>query len=169
VVDEFSWGFNENYYYYAVGCADDIAILINGKFSQTVSEVLQTALGTVQQWCKTHLLSTLMVQIPYTRRKDIRGLEDQALFCKTIQLSTEIKYPGQSQRIQGLQVFLDLQRHVQENMQTESKGGVLDIHHSSKTCQHLCCHSVVAKLNQFQRMACTGKIGAIRMNPTAAV
>jgi hypothetical protein len=29
--------------YYAIGYADDIAILINGKFLQTVSEVLQTA------------------------------------------------------------------------------------------------------------------------------
>jgi hypothetical protein len=31
--------------YYAIGYADDIAILLNGKFPQTVSEVLQTALG----------------------------------------------------------------------------------------------------------------------------
>jgi hypothetical protein len=34
--------------YYAIGYADDIAILINGKFPQTVSEVLETALGLVQ-------------------------------------------------------------------------------------------------------------------------
>jgi hypothetical protein len=34
--------------YYAIGNADAIAILINGKFPQTVSEVLQTALELVQ-------------------------------------------------------------------------------------------------------------------------
>jgi hypothetical protein len=33
------WGLNSNGYY-IVGYADDIAILINGKFLQTVSEVL---------------------------------------------------------------------------------------------------------------------------------
>jgi hypothetical protein len=35
--------------YYAVEYADDIAILINGKFLQTVSEVLQTALFRVKK------------------------------------------------------------------------------------------------------------------------
>jgi hypothetical protein len=49
VVDKFFWEFNKDYYY-AVGCVDDIAIQINGKFHQTVSEVIQTALGTGQQW-----------------------------------------------------------------------------------------------------------------------
>jgi hypothetical protein len=43
VADEFIWELNDGGYY-TVGYADDIAILINGKFSQTVSEVLQTVL-----------------------------------------------------------------------------------------------------------------------------
>jgi hypothetical protein len=34
---------------YTIRYADDIAILISGKFPQTVSEVLQTALGIIQQ------------------------------------------------------------------------------------------------------------------------
>jgi hypothetical protein len=34
--------------YYAIEYADDITILINGRFPQTVLEVLQTALGLVQ-------------------------------------------------------------------------------------------------------------------------
>jgi hypothetical protein len=49
VVDGLLWELNDNGYYMA-GYADDIASLINGKFPQTVSEVLQTALWTVQQW-----------------------------------------------------------------------------------------------------------------------
>lgn len=48
VVDEISRGLN-NGDYYTGGCADNIANLITGKFTQTVAEVLQTALGTVQQ------------------------------------------------------------------------------------------------------------------------
>jgi hypothetical protein len=54
VVDDLSWELHSNGYY-TVGY-DDIAILINGKFPYTVSEVLQTALCTVQKWCeKTNL------------------------------------------------------------------------------------------------------------------
>jgi hypothetical protein len=41
-VDELLWDLNDNGYY-RVGYADHIAILINGKVPQTVSEVLQTA------------------------------------------------------------------------------------------------------------------------------
>jgi hypothetical protein len=48
VVDNLLWGFNNNGYY-TVGFVDDMAILNNGKFPHTVSEVLQTALCTVQQ------------------------------------------------------------------------------------------------------------------------
>jgi hypothetical protein len=55
VVDDHLWDLNSNDYY-AVGYADDIAILINGEFPYTVSEVLQTALCTAQKWCeKTNL------------------------------------------------------------------------------------------------------------------
>jgi hypothetical protein len=42
VVDELLWELNYRGYY-TVGCADDILILINEKFPQTVSEFLQTA------------------------------------------------------------------------------------------------------------------------------
>jgi hypothetical protein len=56
VVDDLIWGLNSNGYY-TVGYADDIAILINGKLPNTVSEVLHTALHTVQQWCERTNLS----------------------------------------------------------------------------------------------------------------
>jgi hypothetical protein len=51
VVDDLISGLNSNGYY-TVGYADDIAILIKGKFPHTVLEVLQTALHRVQQWCE---------------------------------------------------------------------------------------------------------------------
>jgi hypothetical protein len=56
VVDDLLWELNSNGYH-TVGYADDIAILINGKFSHTVSEVLQTALCTVQKLCEKTKLS----------------------------------------------------------------------------------------------------------------
>jgi hypothetical protein len=56
VVDELLMGLNEGSYY-AVGYADNIAILINGKFLSMVSEVLRTPLGIAQQWCNKTGLS----------------------------------------------------------------------------------------------------------------
>jgi hypothetical protein len=49
VADNLLWRLNNNGYY-TEGYADDTVILINGKFLQTVSKVLHTALCTVQQW-----------------------------------------------------------------------------------------------------------------------
>jgi hypothetical protein len=49
VMAKLLWELNENDYYIA-GYAEDTAILINGKFPWTVSEVLQRALYLVQQW-----------------------------------------------------------------------------------------------------------------------
>jgi hypothetical protein len=48
VVAELWWALSSNDYY-TIRYADDIAILINGK-PLRLSEVLQTALGIVQQW-----------------------------------------------------------------------------------------------------------------------
>jgi hypothetical protein len=58
VVDDLIWCLNNNGHY-TVEYADDITILINGKFPQTLSEVLQTTICTVQQWCeRKNCLST---------------------------------------------------------------------------------------------------------------
>jgi hypothetical protein len=95
VVDDL-WELNDSGYY-TVGYADDIAILINGKFPQTVSEVLQTALCTVQQVYERTNLSinpNRMVILPFTRKRNIKGLKEQILFSKTIQLSSEVNYLG---------------------------------------------------------------------------
>jgi hypothetical protein len=81
--------------YYAIGYSDDTAILISGKFPQTVSELLQTALGLVQQWCDRTGLSinpSKTVVVPFTKKRVLKGLKELTLFGKTIQLSTEVKY-----------------------------------------------------------------------------
>jgi hypothetical protein len=83
--------------YHAVEYADDIAILINGKLPETVSEVLQTALGLIQQWCDRTGLSinpSKTVLISFTKKKFLKGLKELTLFGKTIWLSTEVKYIG---------------------------------------------------------------------------
>jgi len=55
-VDEHIEGLSENGCY-TQGCADDIAILISGKFPNIVPELFQGALSMVQQWCDRTQLS----------------------------------------------------------------------------------------------------------------
>jgi hypothetical protein len=71
VVVDHLWELNGSGYY-TVEYADDIASLTNGKFLQTVSEVLQTALCMVQKWCERINLSinpNKIVIIPFTKKK----------------------------------------------------------------------------------------------------
>jgi hypothetical protein len=96
VVDDLLWGLNKNSYY-TIGYADDMAILINGKFLQTVSEVLQRALCTVRLWCERTKLSinpNKTVVIPFPRKRIIKGLKEPIVFGKMVQLSSEVKYLG---------------------------------------------------------------------------
>jgi hypothetical protein len=95
VVDDLLWELNSNGYY-TVGYADDIAVLIIGKFPYTVSKVLQTALCTVQKWCEMINLSinpNKTVIITFTRKRELR-LKKPSLVNKRIQLSSEVKYLG---------------------------------------------------------------------------
>jgi hypothetical protein len=77
LVDDLLWELNNNGYY-TVGYADDIAVLINGKFPQAVSEILETALCTVKQWCEKTKLSinpNKTVIMPFTRKRNIKGTQ----------------------------------------------------------------------------------------------
>jgi hypothetical protein len=67
-----------------------------------------------------------------------------------------------------------MQRHIWENLGTETKGGILDIHRGGKTHSYLCWPTVKlktshAELSKLQRMACLGITGAMRTAPTAAM
>ncbi|CAH2095823.1 unnamed protein product [Euphydryas editha] len=56
VVNDLIAALNDNYYY-TVGYADDLAILIRGKFVNTICEVTNAALKIVEQWCGDNGLS----------------------------------------------------------------------------------------------------------------
>jgi hypothetical protein len=49
---------------------------------------------------------------------------------------------GYQQDLQGL---LDMYRHLRENLGTETKGDILDIHCGCETHSYLCCHCMVAQ------------------------
>jgi hypothetical protein len=95
-VDDLLWGLNAVGYYTA-GYADEIAILIHGKFLTTVSECLQTTLHTVQQWRDRTGLSinpNKTVIITFTRKRNIKGFKEPVIFNEKIQLSSDVKYLG---------------------------------------------------------------------------
>jgi hypothetical protein len=57
--------------YHTLGYADDIAILIHGKFPNTVSELLREALNMVQQWCdrtQPSINPQKMVIVPFIQK-----------------------------------------------------------------------------------------------------
>jgi hypothetical protein len=83
VVSELSWKLRDYHHYHhhhhTIEYADDIALIISGTILQTMSELLRTNPGTVQQWCnRTHLSvnPNKAVIIPFTRKRDIRGLKE---------------------------------------------------------------------------------------------
>ena len=79
------------------GYADDVAILIGGKFEETVSERLQVALNIVSRWCVgigLNINPKKSTIVAFTRRRSRARLQKPTLFGETIEYSKEVKYLG---------------------------------------------------------------------------
>jgi len=82
---------------YAEGYADDICLLAVGKFSNTVSGLVQWALHTVELWCAGLGLSVNPDKtglVTFTRKMKYTGFFEPRLFGKTLQCSMLVKYLG---------------------------------------------------------------------------
>jgi hypothetical protein len=80
---------------YAQGYADDICLLPVGKFPNTVSGLIQMALGTVEKWCGKVGLSVNPDQtglVVFTRRRKLAALFEPRFFGRTLQRSGSVKY-----------------------------------------------------------------------------
>jgi hypothetical protein len=72
---------------YAEGYADDICLLAVGKFSNTVSGLVQWALHTVELWCAGLGLSVNPDKtglVTFTRKMKHTGFFEPRLFGKTL-------------------------------------------------------------------------------------
>lgn len=81
----------------AIGYADDIAILVSGKFSGTVSELMQGALRLVEKWCAEEGLSVnpqKTALVPFTRRRNPLGGRSLYLYGAPLTAGREVKYLG---------------------------------------------------------------------------
>jgi ribonuclease HI len=79
-----------------VGFADDIVILVRGRFDNVVSERMQEALNITQSWCIKEGLSinpTKVVIVPFTKKRKF-VLKPLKLGVTEIPFSEQVKYLG---------------------------------------------------------------------------
>lgn len=82
---------------YAQGYADDVAILVAGKFNNTVTDLMNDALRLVDQWCQEVGLSVnpdKVVVVPFTRRRNLTGIGPFRLQGTGVELQKKVKYLG---------------------------------------------------------------------------
>ena len=82
---------------HAQGYADDICLLVVGKFLNTVSGLIQWALGAVEAWCDGLGLSVNPDKtglVAFTRKRKLSGFFEPRLFGKVLQRSMSVKYLG---------------------------------------------------------------------------
>ena len=93
-----------------IGYADDITILVSGKFGATVCYVMQRALNTVERWCIKEGLSvnpSKTAIVPFTRRRKTGDIKDLKMYGVTLPMKKEVKYLGVT-----LDTKLTFQTHV---------------------------------------------------------
>ena len=82
---------------YCQGYADNICLLAVGKFPNTVSELMQRALHTVEKWCSRVGLSVNPDKtnlVIFTRKRKLSGFFEPLFFGVTLHRSESVKYLG---------------------------------------------------------------------------
>jgi len=113
---------------YAQGYADDICLLAVGKFPNTVSGLIQWALGTVEAWCVELRLSVNPDKtglVAFTRKRKLPGFFEPRLFGRVLQRSMSVKYLG---------VILDSRLTWKEHVDAK----VRKAHNSLWACRRAC-------------------------------
>lgn len=179
---------------YTVGYADDLVILVNGKFPGTVSGIMNEALRKVERWCQNHQLSInpgKTVVIPFTRKRTLKDMQQLKLYGRVLEMSNDVKYLGVT-----LDKELNWKKHVDHNItkalrvfgMCRSAYGktwglnpkVLRWIYTMMVRPIILYGSVVwwprtlkstcrDDLMKVQRMACMAITGAFRTTPTAAL
>ncbi|KAG7309924.1 hypothetical protein JYU34_004438 [Plutella xylostella] len=83
--------------FYTVGYADDLTILISGKFENLHCSVMQAAMKIVEQWCREYRLKVNPSKtelVLFTNKRKLNNMSLPTLFGTQLTLSTEVKYLG---------------------------------------------------------------------------
>jgi ribonuclease HI len=193
VVDDLLWTL-QKHGFDCQGYADDLAIIISGKYNTVLSELLQAACTKVERWCineglKVNPLKTIIV--PFTNKRILTGLTCPNLFREKVQFSDEAKFLG---------VTLDKKLNFNSHIKNIIKKSQLALWTSRRVCKKTwgvtpkialwmytaitrpiityaaivwwrnCDKSNVRnKLTRLQRLACLNITGAMSTTPTAAL
>ena len=79
------------------GSADDIMIIVQGKDTHTVRDVMQQALNVVIKWAAKEGLNISPQKtafVPFTKRKRTEGLGPLNLHSKELEMLDKVKYLG---------------------------------------------------------------------------
>lgn len=82
--------------YKTVGYADDIAIIVSGKFAGTVSDTMQAALKRTERWCNGQGLSVnpgKTALVTFTNRRKL-GLNAIKFYGTNLKVEGQVKYLG---------------------------------------------------------------------------
>ncbi|KAI5735212.1 hypothetical protein M8J77_015582 [Diaphorina citri] len=179
--------------FYSIGYADDVVIIIVGKYFEILLDLMQQALRIVENWCKNEGLKvnpTKTTVVPFTR-KILRNNKKLKLFGKEIEMSEEVKYLGVT-----LDRKLTWNRHLEKTI------------NKATICMNTCRRAVgktwglkpkmvywlytmvvrptitygalvwwpkteqatvIKKLRSLQRQACIGITGTMKTTPTLAL
>lgn len=96
VVDELLGRLRERGYR-CFGYADDVAIIITGRFPGTITDLMRRVLLLVEGWCREVNLTVnpgKTVLVPFTRKRVQGMFNDISFFGTILEVSTEVKYLG---------------------------------------------------------------------------
>lgn len=82
---------------YAQGYADDIVLMVQGKYCNVVADIMNVGLRCVQTWCQREGLSvnpTKTTIVPFTRKKNLESLSRLRLGPSKLSISSSAKYLG---------------------------------------------------------------------------
>lgn len=193
VVDSLLWKLDREGIH-VQGYADDITILVSGKFGGVISNLTQRALGIVETWCTAEGLTVNPAKttvVAFTRRRKLQDLKVLRLWGKELQLSSEVKYLGLL-----LDTKLNFTTHLEKitikatralwacrQMTGKTWGlkpGMILWMYTKVVLPTITYGSLIwwhkarkkesiAKLSKLQRLACLSITGAMSTTPTAAM
>ena len=82
--------------YRTIGYADDLVVMVTGKFEDVLSDIMNSALQMVVNWCNVHGLSINpgnTILVPFTTCRQLR-MGEVSVSGINIAYSDEVKYLG---------------------------------------------------------------------------